>query len=108
MQKPLTVQEEGSSLSTAGSNIKLCRFWCNSWYRCNKNNYNTGGGGDVFKNIAMPDGSTVVAGDSATDTLTLAQSGLVSITGNSNRYSNNWNSEYGTSTFKGRRFKFRY
>ena len=41
-----------------------------------------GGGGDVFKNIAMPDGSTVVA-DSATDTLTLAQSGLVSITGNS-------------------------
>ena len=42
-----------------------------------------GGGGDVFKNIAMPDGSTVVAADSATDTLTLSQSGLVSITGNS-------------------------
>ena len=31
----------------------------------------------------MPDGSTVVAADSATDTLTLAQSGLVTITGNS-------------------------
>ena len=31
----------------------------------------------------MPDGSTVVAADSATDTLTLSQSGLVSITGNS-------------------------
>ena len=42
-----------------------------------------GGGDNIFKNIAMPDGSTVVAGDSATDTLTLAQSGLVSITGNS-------------------------
>ena len=31
----------------------------------------------------MPDGSTVVAADSSTDTLTLSQSGLVSITGNS-------------------------
>ena len=31
----------------------------------------------------MPDGSTVVAADSSTDTLTLAQSGLISITGNS-------------------------
>ena len=41
------------------------------------------GGGDIFKNIAMPDGSTVVAADSSTDTLTLAQSGLISITGNS-------------------------
>ena len=41
------------------------------------------GGGDTFKNIAMPDGSTVVAADSSTDTLTLAQAGLVSITGDS-------------------------
>lgn len=41
------------------------------------------GASDVFKNIAMPDGSTVVSADSNTDTLTLAQSGLVTITGNS-------------------------
>jgi len=41
------------------------------------------GASDVFKNIAMPDGSTVVSADSNTDTLTLAQSGLVSITGDS-------------------------
>src|SRR6056300_1207488 len=41
------------------------------------------GASDVFKNIAMPDGSTVVSADSNTDTLTLAQSGLISITGDS-------------------------
>ena len=39
------------------------------------------GASDVFKNIAMPDGSTVVSADSNTDTLTLAQSGLVTVTG---------------------------
>jgi len=44
-----------------------------------------GGGGsqNVFSTIAMPDGSTTVAADSTTDTLTLAQSGLISITGDS-------------------------
>ena len=44
-----------------------------------------GGGGsqNVFATIAMPDGSTTVAADSTTDTLTLAQSGLISITGDS-------------------------
>jgi len=41
----------------------------------------SGSGGDTFKNIAMPDGSTVVAADSSTDTLTLAQSGLATVTG---------------------------
>ena len=41
------------------------------------------GASDVFKNIVMPDGSTTVSADSNTDTLTLAQSGLVTITGNS-------------------------
>jgi len=44
-----------------------------------------GGGGsqNVFSTIAMPDGSTTVAADSTTDTLTLAQSGLINITGDS-------------------------
>ena len=48
-------------------------------------NASSGGGGsqNVFSTIAMPDGSTTVAADSTTDTLTLAQSGLISITGNS-------------------------
>ena len=48
-------------------------------------NASSGGGGsqNVFSTIAMPDGSTTVAADSTTDTLTLAQSGLVSISGDS-------------------------
>ena len=41
-----------------------------------------GGASNAFSTIATPD-STTVAADSATDTLTLAQSGLVSIEANS-------------------------
>ena len=80
----LTVQEEGSSLSTAASTLNFVGSGVTaSGTGATKTITIPGGGGDIFKNIAMPDGSTVVAADSATDTLTLAQSGLVSITGNS-------------------------
>ena len=80
----LTVQEEGSSLSTAASTINFVGSGVTaSGTGATKTITIPGGGGDIFKNIAMPDGSTVVAADSATDTLTLSQSGLVSITGNS-------------------------
>ena len=80
----LTVQEEGSSLSTAASTLNFVGSGVTaSGSGATKTITIPGGGGDIFKNIAMPDGSTVVAADSATDTLTLAQSGLVTITGNS-------------------------
>ena len=80
----LTVQEEGSSLSTAASTLNFVGSGVTaSGTGATKTITIPGGGGDIFKNIAMPDGSTVVAADSATDTLTLAQSGLISITGNS-------------------------
>jgi hypothetical protein len=80
----LTVQEEGSSLSTAASTLNFVGSGVTaSGSGATKTITIPGGGGDIFKNIAMPDGSTVVAADSATDTLTLAQSGLISITGNS-------------------------
>ena len=81
----LTVQEEGSSLSTAATTLNFVGSGVTaSGSGATKTITIAGGsGGDIFKNIAMPDGSTVVAADSATDTLTLAQSGLVTITGNS-------------------------
>jgi hypothetical protein len=80
----LTVQEEGSSLSTAASTLNFVGSGVTaSGSGATKTITIPGGGGDIFKNIAMPDGSTVVAADSSTDTLTLAQSGLISITGNS-------------------------
>ena len=80
----LTVQEEGSSLSTAASTLNFVGSGVTaSGTGATKTITIPGGGGDIFKNIAMPDGSTVVAADSSTDTLTLSQSGLVSITGNS-------------------------
>jgi len=80
----LTVQEEGSSLSTAASTLNFVGSGVTATGSgATKTITIPGGGGDIFKNIAMPDGSTVVAADSATDTLTLSQSGLVSITGNS-------------------------
>jgi len=80
----LTVQEEGSSLSTAASTLNFVGSGVTATGSgATKTITIPGGGGDIFKNITMPDGSTVVAADSATDTLTLAQSGLVTITGNS-------------------------
>ena len=80
----LTVQEEGSSLSTAASTLNFVGSGVTaSGTGATKTITIPGGGGDIFKSIAMPDGSTVVAADSSTDTLTLSQSGLVSITGNS-------------------------
>jgi hypothetical protein len=80
----LTVQEEGSSLSTAASTLNFVGSGVTATGSgATKTITIPGGGGDIFKNIAMPDGSTIVAADSATDTLTLSQSGLVSITGNS-------------------------
>ena len=80
----LTIQDEGSSLSTAATTLNFVGTGVTaSGTGATKTITIPGGGGDVFKNIAMPDGSTVVAADSATDTLTLSQSGLVSITGNS-------------------------
>ena len=80
----LTVQEEGSSLSTAASTLNFVGSGVTaSGTGATKTITIPGGGGDIFKNIAMPDGSTIVAADSSTDTLTLSQSGLVSITGNS-------------------------
>ena len=80
----LTVQEEGSSLSTAASTLNFVGSGVTATGSgATKTITIPGGGGDIFKNIAMPDGSTVVAADSSTDTLTLSQSGLVSITGNS-------------------------
>ena len=80
----LTVQEEGSSLSTAASTLNFVGAGVTATGTgATKTITIPGGGGDIFKNITMPDGSTVVAADSATDTLTLAQSGLVTITGNS-------------------------
>jgi len=80
----LTVQEEGSSLSTAASTLNFVGSGVTaSGTGATKTITIPGGGGDIFKNVAMPDGSTIVAADSSTDTLTLAQSGLVSITGDS-------------------------
>jgi hypothetical protein len=80
----LTVQEEGSSLSTAASTLNFVGSGVTATGSgATKTITIPGGGGDIFKNIAMPDGSTVVAADSSTDTLTLAQAGLVSITGDS-------------------------
>jgi len=80
----LTVQEEGSSLSTAASTLNFVGSGVTATGSgATKTITIPGGGGDIFKNIAMPDGSTIVAADSSTDTLTLSQSGLVSITGNS-------------------------
>tara|TARA_B100001109_G_scaffold248252_1_gene238888 strand:+ start:21 stop:962 length:942 start_codon:yes stop_codon:yes gene_type:complete len=80
----LAVQDEGSALSTSATTLNFVGSGVTaSGSGATKTITIPGGGGDVFKNIAMPDGSTVVAADSATDTLTLAQSGLVSITGNS-------------------------
>ena len=80
----LAVQDEGSALSTSATTLNFVGSGVTaSGSGATKTITIPGGGGDVFKNIAMPDGSTVVAADSATDTLTLSQSGLVSITGNS-------------------------
>jgi len=82
----LTVQEEGSSLSTAASTLNFVGSGVTATGSgATKTITISGGGsgGDTFKNIAMPDGSTVVTADSSTDTLTLAQSGLVSISGDS-------------------------
>ena len=80
----LAVQDEGSALSTSATTLNFVGSGVTaSGSGATKTITIPGGGGDIFKNIAMPDGSTVVAADSATDTLTLAQSGLVSITGNS-------------------------
>ena len=79
----LTVQEEGSSLSTAASTLNFVGSGVTASGTGATKTITIGGGDNIFKNIAMPDGSTVVAADSATDTLTLSQSGLVSITGNS-------------------------
>ena len=80
----LAVQDEGSALSTSATTLNFVGSGVTaSGSGATKTITIPGGGGDVFKNIAMPDGSTVVAADSATDTLTLAQSGLISITGNS-------------------------
>ena len=79
----LTVQEEGSSLSTAASTLNFVGAGVTATGSGATKTITIGGGDNIFKNIAMPDGSTVVAADSATDTLTLAQSGFVSITGNS-------------------------
>jgi len=80
----LAVQEEGSALSTSATTLNFVGSGVTaSGTGATKTITIPGGGGDIFKNIAMPDGSTVVAADSATDTLTLAQSGLVTISGNS-------------------------
>ena len=80
----LAVQEEGSALSTSATTLNFVGSGVTaSGTGATKTITIPGGGGDIFKNITMPDGSTVVAADSATDTLTLAQSGLVTITGNS-------------------------
>ena len=80
----LTVQEEGSSLSTAASTLNFVGSGVTATGSgATKTITIPGGGGDIFKNIAMPDGSTIVAADSSTDTLTLAQAGLISITGDS-------------------------
>ena len=80
----LAVQDEGSALSTSATTLNFVGSGVTaSGSGATKTITIPGGGGDIFKNIAMPDGSTVVAADSATDTLTLAQSGLVTITGNS-------------------------
>ena len=80
----LAVQDEGSALSTSATTLNFVGSGVTaSGSGATKTITIPGGGGDIFKNIAMPDGSTVVAADSATDTLTLAQSGLISITGNS-------------------------
>ena len=80
----LAVQDEGSALSTSATTLNFVGSGVTaSGSGATKTITIPGGGGDIFKNIAMPDGSTVVAADSATDTLTLSQSGLVSITGNS-------------------------
>ena len=80
----LAVQDEGSALSTSATTLNFVGSGVTaSGSGATKTITIPGGGGDVFKNIAMPDGSTVVAADSSTDTLTLAQSGLISITGNS-------------------------
>ena len=80
----LAVQDEGSALSTSATTLNFVGSGVTaSGTGATKTITIPGGGGDIFKNITMPDGSTVVAADSATDTLTLAQSGLVTITGNS-------------------------
>jgi len=80
----LAVQDEGSALSTSATTLNFVGSGVTaSGTGATKTITIPGGGGDIFKNISMPDGSTVVAADSATDTLTLAQSGLVTITGNS-------------------------
>ena len=80
----LAVQDEGSALSTSATTLNFVGSGVTaSGTGATKTITIPGGGGDIFKNITMPDGSTVVAADSATDTLTLAQSGLVTISGNS-------------------------
>ena len=81
----LAVQDEGSALSTSATTLNFVGSGVTaSGSGATKTITIPGGsGGDIFKNIAMPDGSTVVAADSSTDTLTLSQSGLISITGNS-------------------------
>ena len=80
----LAVQDEGSALSTSATTLNFVGSGVTaSGSGATKTITIPGGGGDIFKSIAMPDGSTVVAADSSTDTLTLSQSGLVSITGNS-------------------------
>jgi len=80
----LTVQDEGSDLTTAASTINFVGSGVTATGSGSTKTITIpGGGGDIFKNIAMPDGSTIVAADSSTDTLTLAQSGLVTVTGDS-------------------------
>ncbi len=101
----LAVQDEGSALSTSATTLNFVGSGVTaSGSGATKTITIPGGGGDIFKNIAMPDGSTVVAADSSTDTLTLAQSGLISITGNSGTDTvNNRNTKYSTNTiFKSR------
>ena len=80
----LSVQDEGSALATAATTVNFVGAGVTaSGTGATKTITIPGGGGEIFKNILMPDGSTTISADASTDTLTLAQSGLVTITGNS-------------------------
>ena len=80
----LNVKDEGSALSTAATTIDFVGAGVTaSGTGATKTITIPGGGGEIFKNILMPDGSTTISADASTDTLTLAQSGLVTISGNS-------------------------
>ena len=78
----VTVQEEGSSLSTAATTLNFVGAGVTaSGSGATKTITIPGGGGEVFKTIAVS-GQTDVVADSSTDTLTLAAGSGMTITTN--------------------------